>query len=80
MGLFHTLSKEKKMEILGRILEFQNGKCFLCEEEIEKSALNDVEEFLRKHEVDHKIALSEGGKDDWVILHRECNRKNLVKS
>jgi hypothetical protein len=82
MGIFHTLPKDKKMEILSRILEFQNGKCFLCEEEIEKLALNNVEEFLRKYEVDHKIALSEGGRDDesnWVILHKECNRKKGAK-
>ena len=71
MGKFHSFSKEKKEEILKRLFKFQGGKCFLCDKPLDLK----VPERL---EVDHKIPLAEGGRDDesnWALLHKECNRK-----
>lgn len=75
MSLFHSLPKEKKEEVLGRLSKFQDGKCFLCEEYLGMVALESLE-------VDHIIPFAEGGRDDksnWALLHKDCNRKKGVK-
>jgi hypothetical protein len=75
VSLFHSLSKEKKEEVLERLSKFQDGKCFLCEESLGTVILESLE-------VDHIIPLAEGGRDDesnWALLHKECNRKKGTK-
>jgi len=71
MSRFHSLSKEKQREVRERLYEFQDGKCFLCDEPLDRNALEALE-------VDHKVPIAEGGIDDesnWALLHRECNKK-----
>lgn len=66
---FHSLSPEKKREVVERLYKFQDGKCFLCEKPLDLSNLSNIH-------VDHKIPRAEDGPDDesnWVLLCKACN-------
>ncbi len=71
MNRFHSLPEEKKREVLDRLFGFQDGKCFLCGEPVDRS-------YLETLEVDHIIPTAEEGRDEesnWALLHKVCNRK-----
>ena len=68
---FHSLSQEKKKEVIDRLYKFQDGKCFLCEELLDLSNLANIH-------LDHKIPRAQGGADDesnWILLCKTCNLK-----
>lgn len=68
---FHSLSAEKKREVIERLYKFYDGKCFLCEEPLDLSNLANIH-------VDHKKPRAERGPDDesnWVLLCKTCNLK-----
>ena len=81
--IFESYSHDKKRRILEKLLKSQNYICLFCEKPIEYSPRLNLNEFFKKHEVDHIKPLTEkGARDDdsnWVVLHKECNRKKGAK-
>jgi hypothetical protein len=69
------LSEGERADIIGILSESQNGKCFICEEEINLE--------LYEPELDHKQPLATGGKDDkgnLALTHSSCNRAKQAKN
>ena len=63
------IGKEEREDLIKRLAAAQNGHCYVCTRVID----------LQVHEVDidHIIALTNGGPDDetnWGLTHRACNR------
>ena len=66
-----SLNETVKEDLFKKLLESQNGKCFICGKEI------DVDLHRNNWEIDHIEPLSVGGKDDpinFAITHLSCNR------
>ncbi len=64
----NRLSPDELKELRENLLRTQNEKCFICEQELDLS--------IHKHEIDHIIPTSLGGKDDisnMAITHSSCN-------
>ena len=62
------LSEEKKDDLRKDLWKTQNGRCFICDEEIELK--------LHKVEIDHIEPLAGGGKDEtdnFALTHGRCN-------
>ena len=67
------LSEEKKDDLRKDLWKTQNGRCFICDEEID---LN-----LQTPDIDHIQPLANGGKDDPInfgLTHDSCNRTKQV--
>ena len=77
--VFNSYPEEKKRRIIKKLLEVQDGKCLFCDKPINYSDDVKLDEFFKRHEVDHiKPLTEENSRDDdsnWAILHKECNRK-----
>jgi hypothetical protein len=69
--VFHSYPEERQKEVLQRLSNYQNGRCFLCDEPLDLSTPGMVH-------LDHKIPTAEHGPDDesnWVLLCKTCNLK-----
>lgn len=63
------LSREQREELVARLHKAQNGLCYVCGDVINLQ--------VHKTDVDHIIALVNGGLDDesnWGLTHESCNR------
>ena len=64
-----SLSKEDKMNLIQKLYEIQNGKCFICGEPI------DIK--LHSYDIDHIHPLANHGPDaeeNFALTHSSCNR------
>jgi len=62
------LSPNDREDLIQKLYDIQNGKCFICEKDIDLK-LNEIE-------LDHVIPVSVGGKDDatnLAVTHARCN-------
>ena len=67
----NQLSSDDRDELRRRLYETQNGKCFICEREI------DLVVQAAAIDIDHVEPLKVGGKDDpdnFALTHAACNR------
>lgn len=67
-----SLSKEKKEELINNLYKIQNGKCFICQ--------HDIDLQLQPYEIDHIIPLANQGKDqpsNFALTHKPCNDTKL---
>lgn len=67
-----SLNSVEYDKLVNRLFEQQNGKCFICEEEINLD--------IHKVNVDHIIPLVNNGKDDvnnFGLTHEVCNKSKL---
>ncbi len=67
----NRLSFEARQELISRLYQIQNGKCFICEEEI------DLDLHEGQLDIDHIIPIKLNGKDhpdNFAITHSSCNR------
>src|SRR5882672_4795335 len=65
------LSGDQKEDLNRRLLERQNGVCFICEEPIDLTLQRDA------LEIDHIIPIASDGKDEennFALTHGPCNR------
>lgn len=63
------LTPNEREELVKKLWEAQNHKCFICGEEIDLD--------IHQVDIDHVIPLKLGGKDDssnFAITHQSCNR------
>ena len=67
-----SLSADEYNNLKKRLYEQQNGKCFICEEEIDLD--------LNPTNIDHIVPLANNGKDskiNFAITHESCNKSKL---
>ena len=65
------LSSEQREDLKRRLLERQNGVCFICEESIDLALQRDA------LEIDHIVPIASDGKDEennFALTHEFCNR------
>jgi len=64
-----SLSADKYKELTARLHHIQNGKCFICGQDIDLD--------LHKTNIDHIVPLSNKGKDNednFALTHESCNK------
>lgn len=64
----NRLTDEGRQKLQKMLIESQNGKCFICEKEIDPN--------LHALQIDHVIPLKGNGKDDpsnFALVHSSCN-------
>ena len=67
-----TLTKEQYQELTKKLFEIQNGKCFICEKEIDLD--------VQTTNIDHIVPIVNKGKDDesnFALAHEHCNKSKL---
>jgi CRISPR/Cas system Type II protein with McrA/HNH and RuvC-like nuclease domain len=66
-----TIPTDQKEELERRLLSTQQGKCFICEKQI------DLKLQQESVDIDHVIPIKTGGHDDpsnFALTHSSCNR------
>jgi hypothetical protein len=66
------LKPQQRRELEDRLLDRQNGVCFICEEKV------DIELQRSALEIDHIVPIAAEGKDDennFALVHESCNRR-----
>lgn len=62
-------------EVLLKLSRKQRGKCFMCQKPVDIKLQRWLD---ASPEIDHIIALANGGEDhidNWCLMHRLCNAK-----
>lgn len=65
-----SLSKEERYNLVKRLFEQQQGKCFICQKAI------DLELHNESLDIDHIVPLASNGKDtetNFALAHKSCN-------